>query len=32
VIRQAAEELRDHGTYAFANDLITHPEMNALLA
>lgn len=32
VIRRAAEELRDHGTYAFANDLITHPEMNALLA
>ena len=32
VLRRAAEELRDHGTYAFANDLITHPEMNGLLA
>ena len=32
VVRRAAEELRDHGTYGFANDLILHPEMNALLA
>ena len=28
----AAEELRDQGTYGFANGLIMHPEMNALLA
>ena len=32
VVRLAAEELRDHGTYDFANNLIMHPEMNALLA
>ena len=32
LVRLAAEELRDHGTYGFANDLIMHPEMNALLA
>ncbi len=32
MVRRAAEELRDHGTYGFANDLIAHPEMNALLA
>jgi 2-methylisocitrate lyase-like PEP mutase family enzyme len=31
VVRKAAEELRDHGTYGFAKDLILHPEMNALL-
>jgi 2-methylisocitrate lyase-like PEP mutase family enzyme len=32
VVRRAAEELRDQGTYGFANDLIAHPEMNALFA
>ncbi len=32
VVRRAAEELRDQGTYGFAEDLIMHPEMNALLA
>lgn len=32
VVRRAAEELRDHGTYGFAQDVILHPEMNALLA
>jgi len=32
MVRRAAEELRDRGTYDFANDLIAHPEMNALLA
>ena len=32
VVRRAAEELRDQGTYGFANDLMAHPEMNALLA
>ncbi len=32
VVRRAAEELRDHGTYGFASDVILHPEMNALLA
>ena len=31
MVRRAAEELRDRGTYDFANDLIAHPEMNALL-
>ena len=32
VVRRAAEELRDHGTYGFAQDVILHPEMNGLLA
>ncbi len=32
LVRRAAEELRDHGTYGFARDVILHPEMNALLA
>ncbi len=32
MVRRAAEELRDHGTYGFAQDVILHPEMNGLLA
>ena len=31
LVRRAAEELRESGTYSFANDLILHPEMNRLL-
>jgi 2-methylisocitrate lyase-like PEP mutase family enzyme len=31
VFRRAALEVRDHGTYTFANDRISHPDLNELL-
>ena len=32
LLRRAAHELRDAGTFGFARDVILHPEMNALLS
>lgn len=32
LLRRAARELRDAGTFGFARDVILHPEMNALLS
>lgn len=31
-LEQAAQELRDHGTYGFANDIASHATLNALMS